>query len=83
MGEIQLAWKNYPAAIQSFQTVLYSYPTGNKVPDAHVKMGLAYADIRQYAMARNILNEVLARYPDNARIRAIALKKLNELNNLY
>ena len=83
MGEIQLAWKNYPAAIQSFQTVLYSYPTGNKVPDAHVKMGLAYADIRQYAMAKNILNEVLARYPDNARIRAIALKKLNELNNLY
>ncbi len=81
MGEINYGWKNFPAAIQSFQTVLYSYPQGNKVPDAHVKMGFAYAEMRQYGMARSILNDVASRYQDNTRIRGLALKKLNELNN--
>jgi tol-pal system protein YbgF len=82
-GEIYYAWKNFPAAIQSFQTVLYSYPQGNKAPDAYVKMGFAYAEMRQYNMAKSILNDVASRYQNNARIRGLALKKLNELTNQY
>ena len=80
-GEIYYTWKNFPAAIQSFQTVLYSYPQGNKAPDAHVKMGFAYAEMRQYGMAKSILNDVASRYQDNTRIRGLALNKLNQLNN--
>jgi tol-pal system protein YbgF len=82
-GEIYYVGKNFPAAVQAFQTVLYSYPNGNKVPDAHVKMGFAYAEVRQYEIARSILNEVVARYSTNSRIRNLAMKKLNELNNVY
>lgn len=83
MGEIYLAWKNYPAAIQAFQTVLQSYPTGNKAPDAHVKLGYAYAEVQQYPTAKMILTDVASRYADNKRIRDLATKKLNEINNLY
>jgi tol-pal system protein YbgF len=83
MGEIYYNSKNYPAAIQSFQTVVQMYPQGNKVPDAMVKMGFAYAEIRQYNIARSILNDVSMRFSDNARIRNLAVKKLNSLNNLY
>jgi tol-pal system protein YbgF len=83
MGEVHYAWKNFPAAIQSYQTVVYSYPGGNKVPDALLKMGYAYAEIRQYSVARSILNDVASRFSDNSRIRNLAIKKLNELNNLY
>jgi tol-pal system protein YbgF len=83
VGEIYYAWKNFPVAIQSFQTVLYSYPNGNKVPDAYLKMGYAYAELRQYGIAKSILNDVAARYSTNTRIRNLAMKKLNELNNVY
>ena len=83
MGEIHYAWKNFPAAVQSFQTVLYSYPGGNKVPDAMLKMGYAYAAMRQYNAARSILNDVMVRFNSNTRIRNLALKKLNELSNIY
>ena len=83
MGEIYYAWKNYPAAIQSFQTVMYSYPRGNKLPDAMVKMGYTFAEMRQYNAARSILNDVVARFSDNTRIRNLAVKKLNEISNYY
>jgi tol-pal system protein YbgF len=83
IGEIYYNTKNYPAAIQSFQTVMQMYPQGNKVPDAMVKMGFAYADIGQYNVARTILNDVSMRFSGNARIRNLAVKKLNSLNNLY
>ena len=83
IGEIYYNTKNYPAAIQSFQTVIQMYPQGNKVPDAMVKMGFAYADIGQHNIARSILNDVSMRFSDNARIRNLAVKKLNALNNLY
>ena len=83
MGEIYSAWKNFPAAIQSFQTVMYAYPRGNKVPDAMLKMGYAYAEMRQYHIARSILNDVAIRYSNNTRIRNLAVKKLNEISNLY
>ncbi len=82
-GEIYYAVRNFPAAIQAFQTVIYSYPNGNKAPDALLKMGYAYAELRQYSTAKSILNDVVARYSDNARIRNLAMKKLNELNNIY
>ncbi|GAK61158.1 tol-pal system protein YbgF [Candidatus Vecturithrix granuli] len=81
IGEIYYTGKNYPAAIQSFQTVMYSYPSGNKFPDAMVKMGYAYAEMRQYGIARSILNDVVSRFNNNARIRNLAVKKLNELGN--
>ena len=57
------------------------YPNGNKVPDAMLKMGYAYAEMRQYGIARSILNDVAARFSNNAHIRNLAVKKLNELGN--
>lgn len=83
MGEIQYSGKNFPAAIQLFQMVIYSYPNGNKAPDAFVKMGYAYAELRQYATAKAVLNDVIARYSNNKRIRDVAMRKFNEIKNLY
>ena len=83
MGEIHYTWKNFPAPTQSFQTVIYSYPNGNKVPEPLLKMGYAYAELRQYATAKSILNDVVARYSNNKSIRDLAMRKLNELNNTY
>ncbi len=83
MGEIYYRSKNYPEAIHAFQTVMQLYPHGNKVPDAMLKMGFAYADIGQYHVAKTILDDVSLRFSGNTRIRNLAVKKLNSLHNLY
>ena len=71
MEQISLAHVDSPFSFEFF-------PAEN-LPDPLLSLRgtqVGYAD-------KSILNDVLNRYPDNARIRGIALKKLNELNNLY
>ncbi len=79
IGEIYYASRNYAEAIRSFQTVMQMYPNGNKLPDAMVKMGFAYAEMQQYDVARTILNDVTMRFGNDARIRDLAAKKLQQL----
>ena len=79
LGEIHYASRNYAEAIRSFQTVMQMYPSGNKLPDAMLKMGFAYAEMQQYDAARSILNDVAMRFANNARIRDLAVKKLQQL----
>ena len=83
MGEIFYAWRNYPEAVRAFQTVMYMYPNGNKTPDAMLKMGYAYAEMQQYDAARAVLNDVSARFSNNATIRNLAVKKLQQLPMMY
>ncbi len=79
LGEIHYASRNYTEAIRSFQTVMQMYPTGNKLPDAMLKMGFAYAEMQQYDVARSVLSDVAMRFANDARIRDLAAKKLQQL----
>ena len=78
IGEIYYSEKWYEKAILEYQNVIEKYPTGNKVPAALLKQGLAFANIGDKPNAKLILEELRRKYPDSheAKIAAEQLKTL-------
>jgi tol-pal system protein YbgF len=78
IGEIYYSEKWYEKAILEYQNVIEKYPTGNKVPAALLKQGLAFANIGDKPNAKLILEELRRKYPDSneAQIAAEQLKTL-------
>lgn len=78
IGEIYYSEKWYEKAILEYQNVIEKYPTGNKVPAALLKQGLAFASIGDKPNAKLILEELRRKYPDSneAKIAAEQLKTL-------
>jgi tol-pal system protein YbgF len=78
IGEIYYREKWYEKAILEYQNVIEKYPTGNKVPAALLKQGLAFANIGDKPNAKLILEELRRKYPDSneAKVAAEQLKTL-------
>jgi tol-pal system protein YbgF len=78
IGEIYYSEKWYEKAILEYQNVIEKYPTGNKVPAALLKQGLAFANIGDKPNAKLILEELRRKYPDSneANVAAEQLKAL-------
>lgn len=78
IGEIYYSEKWYEKAILEYQNVIEKYPTGNKVPAALLKQGLAFANIGDQPNAKLILEELRRKYPDSneAQVAAEQLKTL-------
>ena len=78
VGEIYYSEKWYEKAILEYQNVIEKFPTGNKVPAALLKQGLAFANIGDKPNAKLILEELRRKYPDSneAKIAAEQLKTL-------
>jgi tol-pal system protein YbgF len=78
IGEIYYSEKWYEKAILEYQNVIEKYPTGNKVPAALLKQGLAFANIGDKPNAKLILEELRRKYPDSneAKVAAEQLKAL-------
>ena len=78
IGEIYYSEKWYEKAILEYQNVIEKYPTGNKVPAALLKQGLAFANIGDKPNAKLILEELRRKYPDSseAKVAAEQLKTL-------
>lgn len=87
MGEIHLAkWQqdrenqaNINEAIQAFKTVHRKYQSHHKAVDALLKLGLIEIDRDHLEQAKQILTEVVEKYPDSSRAR-IAAAKLAKIN---
>ena len=65
MGDANYDQGKFNDALELFQDVLRKYPLGNKVPDAMVKVGLCFQNLGKKRQARQILEQVIAIYPDS------------------
>lgn len=75
LGETFYAAKDYPKALVEFRNVVETYPRGNKVPDALLKVGYCYFSMGQTEKARAVLEQVVNLYP-KTEPAALAAKRL-------
>jgi tol-pal system protein YbgF len=75
LGEAHYAQKDYPRALIEFRNVIETYPRGNKVPDALLKVGYCYQALGQAEKSRAVLEQVVNLYP-KTEPAAIAAKRL-------
>ena len=63
LGEAFYAHKDYQHALVEFRATIETYPRGNKVPDALLKVGYCYQALGQADKARAVLEQVVNLYP--------------------
>jgi tol-pal system protein YbgF len=78
IGESYFNQKWFEKAILEYQKVIEEYPTGNKVPAALLKQGLAFQELDDKSNAKLILKELIRKYP-NSNEANIARKKISSL----
>lgn len=78
LGELYMVKNNYPQAIEQFNVVQQEFPSSSKSAASLLKMGYALAASGKIAEARNVLQEVVKKYPDTSTAK-LAIKKLNAL----
>jgi len=75
IGEIYYKNGDYKRAIIEYQNVIEKYPSGNKVPAAYLKQGLAFYNIDRKDNAKIIFETLISKFPlSNEAL--IAKKKL-------
>jgi tol-pal system protein YbgF len=75
LGEAYYVQKDYTHALVEFRATIETYPRGNKVPDALLKVGYCYAAMGQDAKARAVLEQVVNLYP-KSEPSVLAAKRL-------
>jgi len=75
LGEAFYASKDYQHALVEFRATIETYPRGNKVPDALLKVGYCYSALGQADKARAVLEQVVNLYP-KTEPAALAAKRL-------
>lgn len=63
-GECFYTLRMYETSIRIFENVAVDHPTGNKVPDSLLKIGLARLSLNEQGTARSYLEKVIDEYPD-------------------
>jgi tol-pal system protein YbgF len=79
IGECHYARREYDKARLAFQTVIDSYPSSGKVPDAMLKVAYSLLAQNDKSQGIRILNELIRRYPDT-QAAAGARERLNTIN---
>ena len=77
-GEMHYKQRRYSRAIELFGQVVEQHPTGNKVPDSFLKIGLCYQNLGKPDAARKILEQVRSIFPES-RAAEIAATRLESL----
>ena len=75
LGEAFYAAKDYQHALVEFRATIETYPRGNKVPDALLKVGYCYSALGQADKSRAVLEQVVNLYP-KTEPAALAAKRL-------
>ena len=78
IGSNYIKLEMYDDAITQFETVINSYPRGNKVHDARFMLGRAYSFKGETSRAVEILQSALRNNPPT-EVRGKILKKLNDI----
>lgn len=72
LGELYLAKQQPKLAIDEFNIVLNKYPGSLKTDAAMMKLGYAYADVGNYAKAKELLTKVTQRFPNTTAAKLAA-----------
>ena len=82
LGECFYARQRYPEAAAEFRTAVARYPTGNKAPDALLKLAYSLIASGQSAEGRRLLSEIPTTYPrsEASRLAALRLAELTPAN---
>jgi tol-pal system protein YbgF len=78
LGECYYDQKDYPMAVREFRRVVEKYPSGNKVPDALLKVAFSHLALGSTEAGRQTLEQVVRSYPRH-EAAALANAKLAEL----
>lgn len=78
LGETYYDRKDYTSAAPEFQSVVVRWPSGNKAPDALLKLGYCLIALGETQKGRDVLNQVAEHYPRTDAAR-LAERRLIEL----
>ena len=78
VGETWYVEEKYERAIVEYEKVVKDYPSGDKVPYALLKQGMAFQKLGDKASARIVYNQIIKKYPNTNQAR-VAKAKLSEL----
>jgi tol-pal system protein YbgF len=79
LGECFYDRKDYASAVREFRKVIERYPSGNKVPDALLKVGFSYLSLGSVEAGRQTLSQLRRSYPRH-EAAALASARLAELD---
>ena len=78
IGEIMYSQKNYKGAVDEFVKVLQNYKKSEKAPDAAIKLGFSFYELKNWVYARRALEDV-ARYFPNTRAASLAKQRIDKM----
>ena len=78
VGECFYARKKFKDALREFRRVIDEYPTGNKVPDSLLKIGLSYQSLGDGRTAKDVLGQVIEIFPDSPAAK-VARERLERM----
>ena len=80
LGESYYARAAYRDAIPEFRAVVRRWPSGNKVPDALLKLGFCHLALGERAEGQATLDEVAQHYP-RTEAAQLATRRLGEIGS--
>ena len=78
LAEAYYVNREFPSARDAFRKVVREFPQSAKVADAQLKIGFIEYETGQWAKAREVLNDVMKRYPDTSASK-LAEKRLAKM----
>jgi tol-pal system protein YbgF len=78
LGEAHYVTRNFDQGIVEFEKVLNGFPGSNKVPDAMLKLGYTYYELKQFPQSKTVLQDLRTRFPDETASR-LATKRLDRI----
>lgn len=78
LGEAHYVTREFKQGIVEFKKVLSDYPGSLKIPDAMLKLGYTYYELKQYDEAKLLLEDLRNRFPKSTAFR-LAGKRLDRI----
>jgi tol-pal system protein YbgF len=78
LGEAHYVTREFKQGIKEFKRVLSNYPRSLKIPDAMLKLGYTYYELKQYDQAKLVLQDLRKRFPKSTAFR-LAGKRLDRI----
>jgi tol-pal system protein YbgF len=69
VGDIFLSQKDYKGAIAEFESLIAAVPSGTRIPDALLKLGMAQRSLGEEAQARRAWERLVKEFPNSAAAR--------------
>lgn len=79
VGEALYAEKDYKGAVEAFLVVLKEHKGSDKAPDAALKLGYSFYELKDWEKARKTLQDVISFFPDNTETRKLAQERLDKM----